>query len=457
MKARNDASMDLARDTFALVLAGGNGTRLGELTRWQCKPAVAFAGHFRNIDFTLSNCVNSGVRRIAVLTQYKAQTLISHITAGWNFLSKPLGEFVDVWPAQQRLHKQWYSGTADAVHQNLDMVLAQRSRYTLVLAGDHIYKMDYRDLIDRHARSGADVTVACVPVPLAEASAFGVLGVDANHCVRSFVEKPTQESLARDGLGRDATGHASPAVLASMGVYVFNTDYLADRLRADADNLDSAHDFGRDILPAAVREDHVVAHPFADSDGQPCYWRDVGTLDAYWHAHMELLAAEPPIDLYDPSWPIMTLAEPLPPARVICDPAHPGSVGNSLLAGGVVVSKAAVTNSVLASNVRVGTGSSVDEAVVLPGVRIGANCHLKRVIVDAGVNIPDGSVIEGTGEVVLLTQSLLQSRSAAGRSVMHAASHSVAAVAPAKREAPQLAQGVGRVRPSAPRGATPIC
>src|SRR5215475_285880 len=245
---------ELSRDTFALVLAGGNGTRLGELTKWQCKPAIPFAGHFRSIDFTLSNCVNSGVRRIAVLTQYKAQTLINHIAAGWSFLSRPLGEFVEIWPAQQRVHKSWYAGTADAVHQNLDLVLAQRSRYTLVLAGDHIYKMDYCDLIERHARSGADVTVACVPVPVEEASAFGVLGVDADQRVRSFIEKPAAESL----------GYASPTVLASMGVYVFTTEYLAERLRADAAKPDSAHDFGRDIIPNAVREDHVVAHPFTN-------------------------------------------------------------------------------------------------------------------------------------------------------------------------------------------------
>jgi glucose-1-phosphate adenylyltransferase len=374
---------ELAGDTFALVLAGGNGTRLGALTRWQCKPAIAFAGHFRNIDFTLSNCVNSDLRRIAVLTQYKAQTLISHITAGWSFLAKPLGEFVEVWPAQQRVHKEWYAGTADAVHQNLDLVLAQRSRYTLVLAGDHIYKMDYRKLIERHARSGADVTVACVPVPVEEASSFGVLGIDTDHRVRSFIEKPAPESL---GLN---------AVLASMGVYVFKTEYLADRLRLDASNPHSAHDFGRDILPAAVREDHVVAHPFTDASGRPGYWRDVGTLDAYWQAHMELLVPEPPIDLYDPAWPIMTLPEPLPPARLLFDSARHGSVANSLLAGGVVIRGAAVTNSVLSSNVRIGEGSTLDEAVVLPGACIGSNCRLRRVIIDADTQVPDGTVAGG--------------------------------------------------------------
>jgi glucose-1-phosphate adenylyltransferase len=382
---------ELARDTFALVLAGGNGTRLGELTRWQCKPAIPFAGHFRNIDFTLSNCVNSGVRRIAVLTQYKAQTLITHIAGGWNFLARPLGEFVEVWPAQQRLHKAWYAGTADAVHQNLDLVLAQSSRYTLVLAGDHIYKMDYRKLIERHAASGAAVTVACVPVPVEAASSFGVLGVDDHHRVRSFIEKPARESLRA----------LQDNILASMGVYVFTTAWLADRLRHDASSAASGHDFGRDILPNAVREDLVVAHPFTDASGRPAYWRDVGTLDAYWHAHMELLVPEPPIDLYDTAWPIITAPEQLPPARLLFDSTRHGPVANSLVGAGVVIRGAAVTNSVLSSKVQIGEGSTLDEAVVLPGARIGASCHLRRVIIDAGMEIPDGTVV-GAGEQVTL-------------------------------------------------------
>jgi glucose-1-phosphate adenylyltransferase len=397
MSIAKSPERELPRNTFALVLAGGNGTRLGELTRWQCKPAVPFAGHFRNIDFTLSNCVNSGVRRIAVLTQYKAQTLITHIAGGWNFLAKPLGEFVEVWPAQQRLHTSWYSGTADAVHQNLDLVLAQRSRYTLVLAGDHIYKMDYRKLIDQHVGSGADVTVACVPVPVEDANSFGVLGVDTHNRVRSFIEKPQPESL----------GGTQDRVLASMGVYVFSTGYLAERLRFDAANPESAHDFGRDILPNAVREDHVAAHLFTDPSGQPGYWRDVGTLDAYWHAHMELLHPQPPLDLYDRSWPILTSPEQLPPARLLFDPDCHGRVANSLLAGGVVVHESVVTNSVLSSNVHVGEDSIVDEAVVLPGARIGASCRLRRLVIDAGMEVPDGTLVSDGGRVTLLTHDSL--------------------------------------------------
>jgi glucose-1-phosphate adenylyltransferase len=391
-------AMGLERDTIALVLAGGNGTRLGELTRWQCKPAVTFGGHFRNIDFTLSNCVNSGVRRIAVLTQYKAQSLINHITAGWNFLARPLGEFVEIWPAQQRLHASWYMGTADAVHQNLDLVLAQGSRYTLVLAGDHVYKMDYRRLLQQHTNSGADVTVACVPVPVEESASFGVLGVDDRKRVCSFIEKPLPSSLG-------ATAQRS--ILASMGVYVFNTGYLVDQLHRDAGDEMSSHDFGRDILPWAVKEDHVGAFPFTDATGEPAYWRDVGTVEAYWQAHMELLSPQPPFELYDPAWPISTLPEVLPPAKLLYAAGRQGFVSNSLLAGGVVVKGATVTNSVLAGNVSVDEGSVLDEVVVLPGARIGTNCKLRRVIVDAGVEVADGSSVAG-GRITLISRNWTQ-------------------------------------------------
>ena len=373
--------MDLPSQTVALILAGGNGTRLGELTRWQCKPAISFGGHLRNIDFTLSNCVNSGIRRIAVLTQYKAQTLINHIGAGWSFLARPLGEFVELWPAQQRIHNSWYVGTADAVHQNLDLLLAQRSRYTLVLAGDHVYKMNYGRLLEQHVVSGADATVACVPVPVEDSASFGVLGVDERQRVCSFIEKPLPTTLGLNG---------HRAALASMGVYVFNTDYLERQLRHDAVEELSAHDFGRDILPRAVREDHVAAYAFVDASGAPGYWRDVGTLDAYWQAHMELLTPEPPIDFHDPAWPILTAAEQLPPAKLLYASGRHGFVANSLLSGGVVVRGATVTNSVLAGNVHVAEGTLLDECVVLPAARIGANCKLRRVIIDAGMEIPDG-------------------------------------------------------------------
>lgn len=385
----------LARKTLALVLAGGNGTRLGALTRWQCKPALPFGGHFRNIDFTLSNCVNSQVRRIGVLTQYKAQSLIGHVTNGWNFLPRQLGEFVDVWPAQQRLHSAWYAGTADAVHQNLDLILAQGARYTLVLAGDHIYKMDYRPLLEQHAASGADVTIACLPVPREQAGAFGVLGADTTRRVHSFREKPAPSTL-------DAA-----SVLASMGIYVFGTDYLAARLERDARTQGSAHDFGRDILPAAVCEDRVSAYLFADAAGAPRYWRDVGTLEAYWQAHMELLADEPAMDLYDPDWPIWTTPGQLPPAKLVYNRSHRGFVANSMLSGGTVVRGAVITNSILGTSVSIERDTLLDESVVLPGARIGANCSLRRVIVDSEAIIPDGTALdarEETGGIALLTR-----------------------------------------------------
>jgi glucose-1-phosphate adenylyltransferase len=378
------SASEWSRDTFAVILAGGNGTRLGELTRWQCKPAIPFGGHFRNIDFTLSNCVNSGFRRIGVLTQYKAHSLISHIVAGWSFLPRALGEFVEIWPAQQRLHTGWYAGTADAVYQNLDLVLAQRSRYTLVLAGDHVYKMDYAKLVEQHVTSGAGVTIACVPVPIESAGSFGVLGVDEQHRVHSFIEKPAPATL---------TSASSPSVLASMGIYVFTTDYLEQLLKRDAAQSDSAHDFGKDILPFAVRESRVVAHAFVDDQGRPGYWRDVGTLDSYWQAHMELLGNNPSMDLYDTAWPIRTLAEILPPARIAEDNGRRGFVSNSMLSAGTVIGCASVTRSVLSTNVRVGDGSVLDEVVALPNARIGANCRLRRVIIDSGVDVPDGTVV----------------------------------------------------------------
>lgn len=374
---------DLSRDTFALVLAGGNGTRLGDLTRWQCKPAIPFGGHFRNIDFTLSNCVNSGIRRIAVLTQYKAHGLIAHLNAGWNFLPRATGEFLEVWPAQQRLHSGWYSGTADAVYQNLDLVLAQRSRYTLVLAGDHIYKMDYARMLEQHVASGAGITVGCVPVPIEAASSFGVLGLNAERHVRSFVEKPAPATLEPS---------ASSMVHASMGIYVFTTDYLVELLTRDAQLSGSSHDFGKDILPIAVRDGRVVAHQFVDGTGAPGYWRDVGTLESYWSTHMELLEAEPQMDLYDSSWPIHTQATVCAPARIADDEGRHG-VTNSLLAGGVVVGRSTVTRSVLSTGARVGDGSLLEEVVVLPGARIGAGCKLRRVIVDSNVEVPEGTVI----------------------------------------------------------------
>jgi glucose-1-phosphate adenylyltransferase len=376
----------IAGASVAVVLAGGNGTRLGDLTRHQCKPALPFGGHFRNIDFTLSNCVNSQVRRIGVLTQYKPETLIGHLGKGWNFLSREAGEFIDQWPAQQRSSGAGYAGTADAVYQNLDLILGQGAKYTLVLAGDHVYKMDYRPMLERHAMSGASVTVACVPVPLEQASAFGVIEVDSSKAIGNFMEKPAPSTLiARDG-----------KVLASMGIYAFDTDYLASRLERDARARDSAHDFGRDILPAAVREDRAAAFAFLDDAGNPGYWRDVGTLEGYWQAHMELLGETPSMDLHDPDWPIWTAAQPVAPAQLISAGSQSGGfVANSMLSGGTVIRGAEVTNSVLGTDVHVGRDSVLDESVILSGARIGANCFLRRAIIDCDVRVPDGTIVDG--------------------------------------------------------------
>lgn len=391
-------SNSLAREAFAIVLAGGAGSRLGALTRRQCKPALPFAAHYRNIDFTLSNCVNSGLRRIALPTQYQAQSLIEHVTEVWGSLPRCAGELIELWPAQQRLHGRLYSGTADAVYRNLDSVLAQRPRQVVVLAGDHIYAMDYRPMLEQHRDSGADVTVACVPVPVSQAAGFGILGIDARSRVRSFVEKPPVSTL----------GSRDDEVLASMGIYVFDAEWLAERLAEDARSSDSAHDFGRDILPLAVGRDHVDAHLFVDGQGRARYWRDVGTIEAYWQAHMELLGGRPALDLHDPRWPIRCASEMLPPAQLRHDQLHRSVVADSMLAGGVLVRGATVVGSVLGTRVQIGEDSHVEEAVVLPDARIGRSCRLRRVIVDAAVVVPDGTVMNaeddrpGGGTIALL-------------------------------------------------------
>ena len=369
--------------TLALVLAGGNGTRLGELTRWECKPALPFGGKFRNIDFSLSNCVHSGIRRIAVLTQYKSQTLNRHVEQAWSFLPRSLGEFVELWPAQQRIQPDLYTGTANAVYQNLDLIRAHAPQLILVLAGDHIYRMDYRRLLRHHVQSLADVTIACVRIPRADAANFGVLTANVDGRATDFVEKPHPAELPSP----------DDAILASMGVYVFNADYLYERLACDARDLDSTHDFGRDLLPAAVAADRVNAFDFSDpATGLPGYWRDVGTLDSYWKAHMELLDREPAFNIFDETWPIFTHARQLPPAHLLAG-ARPGVVVDSLVSEGCVVRGATVFNSVLSPCVEVGSDSIIEQSVLLPDVKVGAGCRLRRVILEAGCRVPDGLVI----------------------------------------------------------------
>ncbi len=377
----------LTRDTLALVLAGGRGSRLKQLTLWRAKPAVPFGGKFRIIDFPLSNCINSGIRRVAVLTQYKAHSLILHVQRGWGFLRGEFGEFVELLPAQQRIETSWYTGTADAVYQNLDIIRNHDPNYVLVLAGDHVYKMDYGPLIAQHVEQGADVTVGAIEVPLERARAFGVMAVDAAGRVVRFEEKPEHpEPLP----GR------SDAALASMGIYLFNTAFLYEQLIRDADTPYSSHDFGKDILPSLVPSGRVMTYPFGDpAHGRQAYWRDVGTVDAYWETNMELVSVTPELNLYDEDWPIWTYQEQLPPAKFVFDDddGRRGTAVDSMVSSGCIISGSLVRRSLLFSNVHVEAYGEISDAVILPNVAVGRRCRLRKAIVDKGCAIPDGTVI----------------------------------------------------------------
>ena len=376
----------LSQRAYALVLAGGRGTRLHQLTEWRAKPAVPFGGSLTIIDFPLSNCVNSGVRRIGVLTQYKAQSLIRHIERGWGFLDAGLGEYIDVVPAQQRVDEGWYSGTANAVYQNIDIIGESQPDFVLILAGDHIYKMDYERLLADHVASQADVTVACVEVPAEEASRFGVMVVDQEMRVRQFIEKPRALEP-----GQRAAG----TVLGSMGIYVFNTPLLCQELERDASDPHSTHDFGSDLIPSMLNRCNVIAHHF----GRSCvaaettlpYWRDVGTVDAYWEANMDLVRIVPTLDLYDDGWPIRSRQRHFPPAKFVLDEeGRRGFAVESLVSSGCIVSGAVVRRSILFTKVRVGEGSLVEDSLLLPGVVVGRNVYLRRAIIDKRCILPDG-------------------------------------------------------------------
>jgi len=376
----------LTRGTLAVIMAGGRGERLRHLTEDRCKPATPFGGKFRIIDFALSNCVNSGIRQISVLTQYKAHSLIQHIQRGWGYLRGEFGEFVEIIPAQQRRGSDWYMGTADALWQNMDLIRAHRPLHVLVLAGDHIYKMDYGPMIGFHVEKEADITVGVVEVPVSRAREFGVLAVDESNRVLNFLEKPRDPP--------PMPGRPDVA-LASMGIYVFNPRLLERLLRADAEDPASAHDFGKNIIPGAIDKLRVFAYPFEDVRTKAqSYWRDVGTVDAYYEANLELVAVSPELNIYDEQWPIWTYQEQLPPAKfVFDDPDRRGAALDSMVSGGCIISGSRVAQSLLFSNVRVHDYSQIEGAVILPRVRIGERCVIRRAIVDEGSLIPDGMQI----------------------------------------------------------------
>ncbi len=384
-------STPLSRSSMAYVLAGGRGSRLMELTERRAKPAVYFGGKSRIIDFSLSNALNSGIRRIAVATQYKAHSLIRHLQRGWNFLQPVRNESFDILPASQRVAEdQWYAGTADAVFQNMDIVNGYAPEYLVILAGDHIYKMDYERMLVQHVNDGADVTVACIDVPVSEAKGFGIMHVDDMDRIVSFVEKPEQPPEINDRPGW---------ALASMGIYVFRREFLDEQLKRDAADPHSSRDFGRDIIPWLVRHGKAVAHRFARScvrsvDEVEVYWRDVGTLDAYWEANVDLTDVVPALDLYDRDWPVWTYAEITPPAKFVHDEDGRRGIGtSSLISGGCIVSGSTLKRSLLFTGVHLHSYGRIENAVVLPYVEIGRGARLANVIVDASVRIPAGLVV----------------------------------------------------------------
>ncbi|MFN7126528.1 glucose-1-phosphate adenylyltransferase [Rhizobium sp. TH135] len=381
----------LSRDAMAYVLAGGRGSRLKELTDRRAKPAVYFGGKARIIDFALSNALNSGIRRIGVATQYKAHSLIRHLQLGWNFFRPERNESFDILPASQRVSEtQWYEGTADAVYQNADIIESYAPEYMVILAGDHIYKMDYELMLQQHVTSGADVTIGCLEVPRMEATGFGVMHVDATDRIIDFVEKPADPP--------GIPGNPDLA-LASMGIYVFHTKFLMELLRRDAADPESSRDFGKDIIPYVVKSGKAVAHRFAQScvrsdfEREP-YWRDVGTIDAYWQANIDLTDIVPELDLYDKTWPIWTYSEITPPAKFVHDDeGRRGSAISSLVSGDCIISGSSLYKSLLFTGVRANSYSRLEGAVVLPKVQVGRHARLTNVVIDHGVVIPEGLIV----------------------------------------------------------------
>ncbi len=394
---RLSASTPIARSAMAYVLAGGRGTRLLELTEKRAKPAVYFGGKSRIIDFALSNALNSGIRRIGVATQYKAHSLIRHLQRGWSFLREERNESFDIFPASQRMGDEtWYAGTADAVYQNIDIIETFNAEYIVVLAGDHIYKMDYELMLRQHVEQSADVTVGCIEVPRAMARGFGVMHADENDRITDFVEKPADPA--------PMPGNPSMS-LASMGIYVFGTRFLFEQLRRDANDKESSRDFGKDIIPYLVQNGRAFAHRFSRScvrSGMEseAYWRDVGTVDAYWEANIDLTAVVPALDLFDREWPIWTYAEITSPAKFVHDQeGRRGSAIASLVAGGSIVSGASIAHSLISNGAHIHSYAQIDHSVLLPEVDVGRHVRLRNVVVDRGVHIPPGIVIGEDPEV----------------------------------------------------------
>jgi glucose-1-phosphate adenylyltransferase len=390
MRQQSVGSSTLVRSAMAYVLAGGRGSRLQELTAMRAKPAVFFGGKSRIIDFALSNALNSGIRRIGVATQYKAHSLIRHMQRGWNFFRPERNESFDILPASQRFGDNWYVGTADAVYQNLDIIESYAPQYMVLLAGDHIYKMDYELMLAQHAESGADVTVGCIEVPREEARGFGVMAVDANDRIIGFIEKPTDPPGMPD---------KPDIALASMGIYVFATDLLIDQLKRDAADPGSSRDFGRDIIPYLVQGGKAVAHRFSKScvrsgTEEESYWRDVGTVDAYWKANIDLTDVVPALDLYDRDWPIWTYGEITPPAKFVHDEiGRRGEAVSSLVSGGCIISGGQLRRTLLFTGVHVHSYAQVENALILPDADIGRGARLRNVIVEKAVRIPPGLVV----------------------------------------------------------------
>ncbi len=407
----SNVGSEITRRTLVVVLAGGAGSRLMGLTRWRAKPAVPIGGKYRIIDFALSNCVNSGLRRISVLTQYKSHSLIRHLQRAWGFMRAEIGEFVEIIPAQQRIAAEWYRGTADALYQNIDIIRRHAPDNVIVLGGDHVYTMDYSKMLYEHVISGADLTVGCIEVPRKDATEFGVMAIDEKFRITDFSEKPSDPAPLPDKPDKS---------LASMGIYIFTTAYLYASLIADAENPDSSHDFGKNIVPSSIPHSAVYAYPFVKKDGSPAYWRDVGSVDSYYRANIELCDVEPELNLYSRTWPIWTYQTQHPPAKFIFDDdSARGQAIDSLVSGGCILSGATVKRSVIFFATQIERGSVIRDSVILPKVHIGKNCRITRAIIDKACVIQDDTVIGEDPEqdrqrfhvteegVVLVTPSML--------------------------------------------------